>query len=149
MGTLVNGNRVAAIAARHGVLHTRILRAVIVTLLGRFRIARRLARHIDENVALVSIRIVSDAVSVAHIGAGNALDAASVGRGGTGDYNIAELDEKREFGDDVNGVVGIFDGVDQVVCLACAVRGHLCGLGRDGCGGGLVDGACTWRRLAP
>ena len=98
---------------------------------------------------MVSIRIVSDTVSVPHIGAGNALDAASVGRGGTGDYHLLELDRKRQFGDDVNGVVGIFDGVDQVVFLACAVRGHLCGLGRDGCGGGLVDGARTWRQLAP
>ena len=95
MGTLVNGNRVAAIAARHRVLHTRILRAVIVTLLGRSRIARRRAGHVDENVALVSVRIESDAISVAHVGAGNALDAASVGRGGAGDGNIAELDEKR------------------------------------------------------
>lgn len=146
---MLNGNRVAAIAARHGVLHFRIGRAVIVSHLGIFRIALCLAPQIEANVALVSSGIVSDAVSVAHIGAGNALDAASVGRGGTGDYHKAILDGKCEFGDDVNGVVAIFDGVDQVVCLACAVRRHLCGLGRDGCGGGLVDGACTWRHLTP
>lgn len=148
-GTWVYGNGEPAIAARDGVLRLRTGRAVIVALLGRVRIARRLPRHIDKNVALVSSRIPSDAVSIAHISAGNALDAASIGRGGTGDYHIAELDEKREFGEDINRVVGIFDGVDQVVCLACAVCGHLCGCGRDGCGGGLVDGACTWRHLAP